>query len=179
MGRLIKRVLPVVVLAAVGGLIWLTVGAPAVVGPAGQAERSGANAPGAEGGTTASAAKDEAAVDWRTDLMKALRVAKKQEKRVVVDFYADWCGPCKQMARTTFQAASVRRALEAFVPVKINVDEHRELAAKYDVKALPTSLVLAPSGRTVSREVGYLGSDDYVRFLESAGGDSATTGKGE
>lgn len=69
----------------------------------------------------------------------------------VVDFYADWCGPC-QMFAPTFEALS-----EQFTDVKfmkVNVEEHEDLGAQMDIRAVPTFIALNASGAVVGRVEG-------------------------
>jgi len=61
------------------------------------------------------------------------------DKAVLVDFYADWCGPCKMIA-PKLQAMS--EEFSGVVFLKVNVDENEEVAASYDISAMPTFLIL-------------------------------------
>lgn len=70
---------------------------------------------------------------------------------VLVDFYADWCGPCKMMAPVVEELAG---ELQGKARVgKINVDENQDLAMKYEVKSIPT-LIIFKEGKEINRFVG-------------------------
>ena len=70
---------------------------------------------------------------------------------VLVDFYADWCGPCKMMAPVIEELAG---ELQGKAKVgKINVDDNQELAIKYNVMSIPT-IVIFKEGKEVKRFVG-------------------------
>ncbi len=70
---------------------------------------------------------------------------------VLVDFWADWCGPCKMLSPII---ADIAKEYEGRVKVgKVNVDEEQELAMKYRVASIPT-LVLFKDGQAVKRSVG-------------------------
>lgn len=70
---------------------------------------------------------------------------------VVVDFYADWCGPCKMMAPVVEELAG---ELQGKAKVgKINVDENQDLAMKYNVMSIPT-LIIFKDGKEFKRFVG-------------------------
>ena len=70
---------------------------------------------------------------------------------VLVDFYADWCNPCKMMAPTV---AKLAEAYEGKVKVgKINVDEQPELASKFSIMSIPT-LVVMKNGKIVQQVSG-------------------------
>ena len=105
-------------------------------------------------------------IEWHSDLELARQQARAQDKLIVIDFCADWCMPCNKMDRTTFQHADVRRRLHDFVAVKVDIDEQGDIARRYEVGALPTSLIVEPSGSPVVRQVGYLGPEAYLGFLD-------------
>ena len=81
------------------------------------------------------------------------------EKTVLVDFYADWCGPCKMLSPILEEIAS---ELGEKVKVgKLNVDESNDLAFEYEVMSIPT-LILFENGKVVDRLTG-LRSKDEIR----------------
>jgi len=83
------------------------------------------------------------------------------EERLLVDFYADWCGPCQSMARVVEELAS-----ETDVPiVRVNVEESPLLAHQFDVRALPTILGLR-HGEEVDRLVGVQQRADLEGLLD-------------
>ena len=63
----------------------------------------------------------------------------KSEKPVVVDFYADWCGPCKMMAPLLDRLAE--ELADQLKVVKINIDEQEELAVRYRIMSIPTMII--------------------------------------
>ena len=72
------------------------------------------------------------------------------EVTVLVDFYADWCGPCKMLGPLLEEVASETPSAKV---VKVNVDESPELAAKYRINAIP-SLKVYKNGKAVAQHVG-------------------------
>ena len=84
---------------------------------------------------------------------------------VVVDFWAPWCGPCKMIAPILEDVA------EEFAGkvkvVKLNVDENTETAPKFNVRGIPTLLVVK-GGEVVGTKVGALSKSQLVDFIESA-----------
>ena len=79
---------------------------------------------------------------------EALKVAAQENKLVFIDFYTDWCGPCKKMAREVFPQKMVGDFMNAkFVNLKLNAEkEGKELAARYKVNAYPTFIILDTKG---------------------------------
>lgn len=79
----------------------------------------------------------------------------------LVDFYADWCGPCKMVAPVLEEIAQER---EDVLIGKINVDESGILAAKYQVVNIPT-MILFKDGKEQGRIIGFRPKDDILQFI--------------
>lgn len=104
-------------------------------------------------------------VSWRQDFEGARQEAASSGKPLLVYFTASWCGPCREMKRTTFADARVAQALEGVVAVKVDIDQSRELARRFGVDAVPRlQLMRAPEdpGRAY---VGYISSEQLIQWL--------------
>jgi len=87
-----------------------------------------------------------------------------KDQPVLVDFFADWCGPCKMLSPILKQ---VKDELGDVVSIiKIDVDKNQELASKYQVRGVPTML-LFKNGKQVWRQSGVLQKDDIINVISS------------
>lgn len=88
----------------------------------------------------------------------------KDNTPVLVDFHADWCGPCKMMAPILKEAKSSLG--DAVKIVKIDVDKNEALASKYQVKGVPT-LILFKNGEQLWRQSGVIQKDEIIKLIKS------------
>ena len=96
----------------------------------------------------------------------AFEQVKAQEKPVLVDFWAPWCGPCRTQGPILEQVSS--RIGDRALVGKVNVDEEPNLAAPYGVQAIPT-LIILKGGKVVQRFTGVQSAEILVKALEAAG----------
>ncbi len=86
------------------------------------------------------------------------------DKPVLIDFYADWCGPCRMVAPVIAQLAE--EVTDAKI-CKVNVDEQNELAAEFGIMSIPT-LVVMKNGRIVKKTVGAQSKEALLKMIASA-----------
>lgn len=83
------------------------------------------------------------------------------DKKVLVDFYAEWCGPCKMIRPILENIAENDAAVKI---ASVNVESEEELAEKYDVSSIPC-LILFEGGKEILRNVGLMSKDDIKRMI--------------
>ena len=83
------------------------------------------------------------------------------DKTVLLDFYADWCGPCQMVAPVLAEIAEER---EDIVVGKINVDEEMQLALKFGVESIPM-LAVIKDGKLVNKSVGFKPKEQILELL--------------
>lgn len=86
----------------------------------------------------------------------------KSDKPVLIDFYADWCAPCKMLSPIIEQVAEENKEIKV---VKINVDDLQDIAIKYEVMSIPT-LVVIKNGQEVNRSIGFVSKSQILELVK-------------
>ncbi len=86
-----------------------------------------------------------------------------KEGKVIVDFWAQWCGPCKMMMPVLEKYSAEDDAIEV---VKINVDEEPEIASEYGIRSIPTFMYIE-DGEIVKRQTGSMTIQELKEFTKS------------
>jgi thioredoxin 1 len=100
---------------------------------------------------------------FETDVLKS-------ETPVLVDFWAEWCGPCKAIAPVLEQIASAYG--DTIRIAKLNVDENSTIAAKFNIRSIPT-LLLFQKGALVAQQIGAVSPSQLRTFLDAKLKDAA------
>ena len=87
----------------------------------------------------------------------------KSEKPVLIDFNANWCGPCRMLSPILEEVATENDSLKI---VSINIDNEDELASKYKVVSIPC-LVLIKNGKEEKRSVGLISKEELEQFINN------------
>ena len=95
---------------------------------------------------------------WDNDVLKS-------KLPVFVDFWAEWCGPCRMVGPAIEQLSQTMG--DRIKVAKLNVDENQEIAMRYGVQSIP-SLILFKAGKEFSRTIGAAPKEKYQKFIEES-----------
>ena len=101
-------------------------------------------------------------IEIKTDEFKSQVV--ESDKPVLVDFWAEWCGPCRKLSPLVEELAEEHS--DRFVFGKVNVDQERQLASMFQIMSIPT-LMIFKDGKKVKELVGFQPKNQILRTLES------------
>ena len=87
---------------------------------------------------------------------------KESGQRVLIDFYADWCGPCKMVAPILHEIEEENKKL---IIAKVNVDEVTSVAIEYGIQSIPTLLVME-NGEIVNKAVGFRTKEQILELIK-------------
>lgn len=111
-------------------------------------------------------------INWHK-YKEGMEIGKKEQKKVFLYFYADWCGYCKDMEKITFKDRAVIDLLNSgFIPVKVNTDKEKAAADEYNVSGLPSNWFIAGNGENISSLPGYIPPDKLFFILKYIHTDS-------
>ncbi|MDD5066335.1 MAG: cytochrome c biogenesis protein CcdA [bacterium] len=102
--------------------------------------------------------------------LEAFRLARSENKPVLMDFYADWCSECREMDAETFSRPDVQALLKDYITIRIDLTRQnspaRKISEKYRVLSLPTIILFDPAGNETKRLFGYYAPDNFVQDLK-------------
>ena len=86
----------------------------------------------------------------------------RSEKTVIIDFYADWCGPCKMFSSIIEAVAQKNEDIKV---VKVNIDNEQNLALEYQVMSIPTVIVIK-NGQVTNKNVGLISEKELLELVK-------------
>jgi len=112
-------------------------------------------------------------IAWQKYTPEIVTGAGEKGMPVMIDFYADWCIPCKELDKFTFSDQRVQKLSEQMITIKADLthfqnDETLQLREKYNIKGVPTIVFLDENGREITalRLIGYEDADNFVLRMQ-------------
>ncbi len=113
-------------------------------------------------------------LNWIHDIDRGKAIAKKENKNIMIDTYADWCVACKELDEYTFSDPEVAKVLEDYVLIKVDFtkedDTNKKLKKELNVIGMPTVIFLDSEGKEVRRFAGFYNKKRFLDFLGSGTG---------
>jgi thiol-disulfide isomerase/thioredoxin len=108
---------------------------------------------------------------WHDSYDEAVAEAKASGKLLLIDFMANWCGPCRKMEIDVWNKPEIQQLMAHYVPVKLNVDYNRATAMSYGVRGIPDVVISDMWGGVYERRVGYRTPADIEHLLKKYASD--------
>ncbi|QTA79064.1 Thioredoxin-fold containing protein [Desulfonema limicola] len=111
-------------------------------------------------------------INWQ-NYEAGMALGKNKSKKILINFYADWCTYCKKMDKDTYTNKSVISYInENFIPIKVNSDKNRKIAMNYRVTGLPSTWFVAETGENIGNRPGYIDAETMIPILKYIHTDS-------
>jgi thiol:disulfide interchange protein DsbD len=108
--------------------------------------------------------------EWKAFSIENYEASLKNNERMVIDFYADWCIPCKELDALTFSDQRVLNEFERFTVYKVdmtkNNDTNEQLRKRFNVIGMPTVLIIDSKGNEIKRLTGFVNADEFLSFVK-------------
>lgn len=98
---------------------------------------------------------------------EGLALVKAKNKKMYINFHADWCGYCHKMKKKTFADPKVISFLNTnYIPVRVNSDKEKKISSQFGIRGLPANWFLDEKGEKIGNQPGYLGPKDFLDILK-------------
>ena len=104
-------------------------------------------------------------INWTYSKTDAVEMAQKEGKVIVMDFWAIWCGPCKQMDTKLWDTPEIAAVSDKFIAYKVDVDSDRTTPMQYKLQGIPRVIIITPSGQTLWDRTGFGTPTEFVEVL--------------
>lgn len=103
---------------------------------------------------------------WYTSITEAKAAASASGRKIFVDFFATWCGPCHMLEDEVLDTPKFKDiAASKLILCRIDVDAQQDVSQQFGITAMPTQMILDPQGNVLNKLVGYGGPDMFYSFL--------------
>lgn len=109
----------------------------------------------------------QAQINWVNNMKEAQALSLNENKLILLDFWASWCGPCRNMDNKLWSAPEMATVAHKFIPFKVDVDIHQDLALKYGIKGIPTVLLITANGDVVWEKSDFTMAKIYLDFFKT------------
>ena len=109
--------------------------------------------------------------EWKKFSIENYEASLNNNERMVIDFYADWCIPCKELDKLTFSDKRVLKEFARFTVYKVdmtkNNDINEQLRKQFNVIGMPTVLIIDSNGKETKRLTGFVNADEFLTYIKS------------
>ncbi|GMW01843.1 MAG: hypothetical protein AMXMBFR84_29800 [Candidatus Hydrogenedentota bacterium] len=110
-------------------------------------------------------------IRWTSDYQAGLDQAVKENKGVLLDFTAEWCGWCEKMDKEVFSASNVTGMLRDYVCIKVDIDKNPDIAGAYQVQSIPRTVFLNVNQEIIGDRMGFVPESQFIGYLQAQAED--------
>jgi thiol:disulfide interchange protein DsbD len=115
--------------------------------------------------------KEKLEPEWKKFNSEKYEASLKNQERMIIDFYADWCIPCKELDALTFSDKRVINKFDEFTVYKVdmtkNNDTNEQLRKRFNVMGMPTVLIIDSNGNEIKRLTGFVSADEFLSYIKN------------
>jgi thiol:disulfide interchange protein DsbD len=114
---------------------------------------------------------DQKSLDWQYYTDEVYESALSSNNKIIIDFYADWCIPCKELDALTFSNDEVIKRTQNFISIKVDMtktmsDQTELIRNKFSIRGMPTVLIINSKGEEVERITGFVNAEEFLKIID-------------